>query len=81
MPAEAWGLAVRPNIQDGEGARAAVDAQEAHLRFHGAAVDPDGPDHLRLPTSVIVMVPPIVIFTLLHRYFCIGGIGGALGGH
>jgi multiple sugar transport system permease protein len=31
--------------------------------------------------SVIVMVPPILIFTLLHRYFSIGGIGGALGGH
>lgn len=31
--------------------------------------------------SVIVMIPPIIIFTLLHRYFSIGGIGGALGGH
>jgi len=31
--------------------------------------------------SVVVMVPPIVIFTLLHRYFSIGGIGGSLGGH
>ena len=33
MPAEAWGLAVRPNIQDGEGARAAVDAQNSTFVF------------------------------------------------
>ena len=31
--------------------------------------------------SVIVMIPPIIIFTLLHRYFSIGGIGGSLAGH
>jgi multiple sugar transport system permease protein len=30
--------------------------------------------------SVIVMVPPVNVFSLLHRYFSIGGIGGSLAG-
>jgi multiple sugar transport system permease protein len=30
--------------------------------------------------SVIVMLPPIIIFSFLHRYFSIGGIGGSLAG-
>ncbi|HUB71574.1 MAG TPA: carbohydrate ABC transporter permease [Acidimicrobiales bacterium] len=31
--------------------------------------------------SVIVMIPPVIIFSFLHKYFSIGGISGALGGH
>jgi multiple sugar transport system permease protein len=30
--------------------------------------------------SVIVMVPPVIVFSFLHRYFSIGGIGGSLAG-
>lgn len=33
-----------------------------------------------MAVSVVVMVPPTIIFSLLHRYFSIGGIGGALAG-
>lgn len=33
-----------------------------------------------MAVSVVVMVPPTVLFSLLHRYFSIGGIGGALSG-
>jgi len=28
-----------------------------------------------------VMVPPIIVFSFLNRYFSIGGIGGSLAGH
>ena len=34
-----------------------------------------------MAASVIVMVPPIIVFSFLHRYFSVGGIGGALAGH
>jgi multiple sugar transport system permease protein len=30
--------------------------------------------------SVVMMVPPVLVFAFLHRYFSIGGIGGALAG-
>jgi multiple sugar transport system permease protein len=33
-----------------------------------------------MAVSVVVMVPPTIIFSLLHRYFSIGGVGGALAG-
>ena len=33
-----------------------------------------------MAVSVVVMVPPAIIFSVLHRYFSIGGIGGALAG-
>ncbi len=33
-----------------------------------------------MAVSVVVMVPPTIIFSVLHRYFSIGGIGGALAG-
>jgi multiple sugar transport system permease protein len=33
-----------------------------------------------MAVSVIVMVPPTIIFSVLHRYFSIGGVGGALAG-
>ena len=33
-----------------------------------------------MAVSVVVMVPPIIVFGFLHRYFSIGGIGGALAG-
>lgn len=33
-----------------------------------------------MAVSVVVMVPPVIIFSILHRYFSIGGIGGALAG-
>jgi multiple sugar transport system permease protein len=34
-----------------------------------------------MAASVVVMVPPIIVFSFLHRYFSVGGIGGALAGH
>lgn len=34
-----------------------------------------------MAVSVVVMVPPTIIFSVLHRYFSIGGIGGALAGN
>jgi len=34
-----------------------------------------------MAVSVVVMVPPILVFGVLHRYFSIGGIGGSLAGH
>lgn len=30
--------------------------------------------------SVIMLIPPVIVFTVLNRYFSIGGIGGSLGG-
>jgi multiple sugar transport system permease protein len=30
--------------------------------------------------AVIMLLPPIIVFTLLNRYFSIGGIGGSLAG-
>lgn len=33
-----------------------------------------------MAVSVVVMVPPTLIFSVLHRYFSLGGIGGALAG-
>ena len=34
-----------------------------------------------MAVSVIIMIPPIIIFSLLNRYFSVGGIGGSLAGH
>jgi multiple sugar transport system permease protein len=34
-----------------------------------------------MAVSVVVMVPPIIVFGFLNRYFSIGGIGGSLAGH
>lgn len=31
--------------------------------------------------AVIAMLPPLIIFGVLHRYFSLGGIGGALAAH
>jgi len=33
-----------------------------------------------MAVSVIMLLPPIVVFAFLNRYFSIGGIGGALAG-
>jgi multiple sugar transport system permease protein len=33
-----------------------------------------------MATAVIILLPPLVIFTLFNRFFSIGGIGGALAG-
>jgi multiple sugar transport system permease protein len=33
-----------------------------------------------MATAVIMMLPPVVVFALLNRFFNIGGIGGALAG-
>jgi multiple sugar transport system permease protein len=33
-----------------------------------------------MAVSVVVMVPPIIVFSFLNRYFSIGGIGGSLAG-
>lgn len=30
--------------------------------------------------AVIMMLPPIIIFAVLNRYFSVGGIGGSLAG-
>jgi multiple sugar transport system permease protein len=31
--------------------------------------------------AVVMMIPPVAVFTFLNRYFSIGGIGGALAGN
>jgi multiple sugar transport system permease protein len=33
-----------------------------------------------MAVSVIMMLPPIIVFTCLNRYFSVGGIGGSLAG-
>ena len=33
-----------------------------------------------MATAVIMMLPPVVVFGALHRYFSVGGIGGSLAG-
>ncbi len=33
-----------------------------------------------MAVAVIMMLPPVIVFALLHRYFSIGGIGGSLAG-
>ena len=33
-----------------------------------------------MSVAVIMMIPPIVVFAVLNRYFSVGGIGGALAG-
>jgi multiple sugar transport system permease protein len=34
-----------------------------------------------MAVSVVVLVPPVIVFGFLHRHFSVGGIGGALAGH
>jgi multiple sugar transport system permease protein len=34
-----------------------------------------------MAVSVVVLVPPVIVFGFLNRYFSIGGIGGSLAGH
>ena len=34
-----------------------------------------------MAVSVVVLVPPVIVFSFLNRYFSIGGIGGSLAGH
>jgi multiple sugar transport system permease protein len=33
-----------------------------------------------MAVSVVMMLPPIIIFTFLNRHFSVGGIGGSLAG-
>jgi multiple sugar transport system permease protein len=33
-----------------------------------------------MAVAVVMMVPPVIVFACLHRYFSVGGIGGALAG-
>jgi multiple sugar transport system permease protein len=33
-----------------------------------------------MAVSVVVLVPPVIVFGFLHRHFSVGGIGGALAG-
>jgi multiple sugar transport system permease protein len=33
-----------------------------------------------MTVAVVMMVPPVLIFALLNRYFSVGGIGGSLAG-
>jgi len=33
-----------------------------------------------MAVSVVVLVPPVIVFSFLHRHFSIGGIGGSLAG-
>ena len=33
-----------------------------------------------MAVAVVMMAPPIIVFACLHRYFSVGGIGGALAG-
>jgi multiple sugar transport system permease protein len=33
-----------------------------------------------MATAVLMMAPPILVFTAFHRYFSVGGIGGSLAG-
>ncbi|AQZ54437.1 MULTISPECIES: carbohydrate ABC transporter permease [Martelella] len=34
-----------------------------------------------MAVSVITMLPPVILFSILNRYFSVGGIGGSLAGH
>jgi multiple sugar transport system permease protein len=34
-----------------------------------------------MAVSVVVLVPPVIVFGFLNRFFSIGGIGGSLAGH
>ena len=33
-----------------------------------------------MAVAVVMMAPPVIVFACLHRYFSVGGIGGALAG-
>ena len=33
-----------------------------------------------MAVAVVMMIPPVLIFVLLNRYFSVGGIGGSLAG-
>lgn len=33
-----------------------------------------------MAVAVLMMIPPILVFTVLHRYFSVSGIGGSLAG-
>nr|WP_246482737.1 ABC transporter permease subunit [Brachybacterium halotolerans] len=33
-----------------------------------------------MAAAVLMMIPPILVFTVLNRYFSVGGIGGSLAG-
>jgi multiple sugar transport system permease protein len=35
---------------------------------------------LVMTVAVVMMIPPILIFAVLNRYFSVGGIGGSLAG-
>ncbi len=34
-----------------------------------------------MAVSVVVLIPPVIVFSFPNRYFSIGGIGGSLAGH
>lgn len=36
---------------------------------------------LVMAVAVVMMLPPVIIFAVLNRYFSVGGIGGSLAGH
>jgi len=31
-------------------------------------------------TAVVMLIPPVLVFSVLHRFFSVGGIGGSLAG-
>jgi multiple sugar transport system permease protein len=33
-----------------------------------------------MAVAVVIMLPPVLVFILLNRYFSVGGIGGSLAG-
>jgi multiple sugar transport system permease protein len=33
-----------------------------------------------MAVAIVIMAPPVIVFACLHRYFSVGGIGGALAG-
>lgn len=33
-----------------------------------------------MSVAVVMMIPPIIVFAVLNRYFSVGGIGGSLAG-
>jgi multiple sugar transport system permease protein len=33
-----------------------------------------------MAVAVVMMLPPIIIFSVLNKYFSVGGIGGSLAG-
>ena len=33
-----------------------------------------------MAVAIVMMAPPIIVFAFLHRFFSVGGIGGALAG-